>query len=583
MPDGTLIQGVPDGFTKSQLLAKYNKFQGIEPQSEQFWPEKPLAKNIFDRIGERFDKRNQALETASENPNFIGGNLGLMYNAVGQTLQKGLWDVPSEAMVSIANAIPKPVKDVGKFVYSSVANNPVVGPAVRGAATVLDQAAQGYDKFQRNHPTAGLYLDSTLGFGNAALSTLPVKGESIPSRAVGAGQDLAQKSKALVPTSKALTREEQTAALRKSASNLYQKSAAEDIQLGDKDISKLATSLNSLAPKTDLERRTWSSSNAAKQAQDIIESINTEVPSFNGLLAKRSELNSQIKVATRTGNDAEAYRLNRVKDSLDEAMMNSDSGTWQLANHQWAQQAVLDDIDEIVNKALTRAQPANSLDTALNNYLGGYKSKSLSDEEWKALKEVTNNSSFDKLRKGAASGLTKYVAGAVGSTGGPVGTAAGYLMGHYGSEFLKDSAIAAKVQKLDKFRDLVAGRKPPQITRAAETTEISGPKLLAPREKMSAIPMSEQEIAISRAKMTRGKSNAVDLSGGAIKPPVSIMEKMRENLGKKRSKEFSDLVQIYKDGDMSQNKFIKDTQQKFGLTTTQARSLAKEINTYGDR
>lgn len=457
MPDGTLIQGVPDGITKSQLLSKYAKYQGTPENAPS--PKNGLISRIQDDYTKRIGNMQQSADAYVSGKQ---GNLETAFQFGGQALNYGLNDIPGEVVKSVVDNTPDVVKDAASNLYNTIENIPGIGTPIRAGNYVLDQARQGYNKFKQNYPRAGRDLDAALGYGSAVAAALPIKGESLPSQAVGAGQSLVKKTTDLIPAKKSLSREEQTAQLRNSASNLYKQSAAEDLQLGEQDIGKLATSLNSLTPKTDLEKRSWASSNAAKQVQDITESLDTEIPSFNGLLAKRSELNSKIKVATRTGDDAEAYKLNRVKDALDEAMIGADSGKWQLANHQWAQQAVLDDMDEIVNKALTKAQPANSLDTALNNYLGSYKSKGLSDEEWKALKEVTNNSSFDKLRKGAASGLTKYAAAAIGSTGGPIGQATGYLMGHYGSEFLKDSAIASKVQKLDKFREMIANRKPPQ-------------------------------------------------------------------------------------------------------------------------
>jgi hypothetical protein len=454
----------------------------IPVEGDPFAPKKP---GFFDRMNNRFSKRDQDLALASEqagNGQFPGGNAGLMYNAIGQTLQKGLNDVPAEAISTVSNSIPQPVKQFGKDVYSNFKDTlpgRVIDPAVRGTGYVLGQASQGYNKFKQNHPTAGLYLDSTLGFGNALAATLPVKGQSIPSAAVEqtgktlkAGSELvkapvknvAQK----IAENRSLSREAQTAALRKKAQDNYALLKQEDIQLPEESVNKLANSLSSLTPKSDLEKRSWKSSGAAKHSEDILESISQETPSFNGLLSKRSEINSKIKVATRSGDDAEAYKLNRVKDALDEAMIGSDTGTWQLANHQWAQQAVLDDMDEIVNKALTKAQPANSLDTALNNYLNSYKSNSLSNEEWQALKDVTNNSSLDKLRKGAASGLVKYTAAAIGAKGGPVGAGAGYLMGHYGSEFLKDSAMASKVKRLDDFREMINARELPAAAEKAK-------------------------------------------------------------------------------------------------------------------
>lgn len=279
--------------------------------------------------------------------------------------------------------------------------------------------------------------------------------------------------------------------IRTAASQNYKTATAQSLPIDANSVSELGKNLSALEPTTDLEKRAWSSSKAADHVQDINNSLAIENPSFNGLLAKRTQLNSDIKVAARAGNDAEVQKLNRVKDALDATMIGSDPGTWRMANHQWAQQATLEDVDELVNRAATRAQPANSLDTSINNYLNSYKSNGLSDAERSALKSVTNNSSFDKLRKGAASGLLKFFSGTASSHLGPAGFIPGYLAGHYGSEFLKDSAMAAKLSKLDEFRGLIASRELPAPKPTQAPLQLTyQPSAIAVDSAGNAVPMS---------------------------------------------------------------------------------------------
>lgn len=432
---------------------------------------------FLDRVGSDFQKRQDMVKPAISD--MMSGQQGpteTLFQVFGKGPAGFANDVIGEGLKSAVSSLPEPVKQAGSDVLSTVGNT----AAGRMVGSAAEAASQAYDNFAQNHPRAARDVEAALNIGGLTGGFIPIKGKS----AIGAVTDVAKQglnnsvlgsaledaggeiinSAASSPANPVkLTREQQTAAVRKSASGLYQDSKAEDIAFNGSDTANLNSALTSLQPKTDLELRAWNDSGAAKKVQDITESLKTETPTLNGLLTQRNDLNSKIKVATRAGNDAEAYRLTRVKDALDQTMMSPDTKTWQLANHQWAQQAVLGDTDEIVNKALTRAQPANSLDTAINNYLGSYKSNGLSDKEWQALKDVTTNSSFDKLRKGAASGLLKFTTGAAGAHFGPAGSAAGYLMGHYGSEFLKDSAMAAKIEKLDKFRDMVMSRKPPEI------------------------------------------------------------------------------------------------------------------------
>lgn len=381
------------------------------------------------------------------------------------------------------------------------------------ALSALQQGGQVWDNFKSQNPILAQHIEAVGDIANAVpllkgaeTATMAAKSglSDIADVATNAANDELSQPKPTI----AQTREQQTASVRKSASDLYKDSNSQDISFDDNQTQDLNSAMSKLIPSSDLEQRSFNSSPASKQVQDITDSLSTENPTLNGMLAKRNEINSQIKVATRAGNDADAYHLNKVKDAMDETMMNGDTGTWQQANHQWAQQAILGDTDEIVNKALTKAQPANSLDTAVNNYLNSYKSNGLSDQEWQALKDVTNNSSFDKLRKGAASGLLKYTTGAAGAHFGVPGSVAGYLMGHYGSEFLKDSAMASKVAKLDDFRDMILSRMPPEIK-----PPVPKPEPLQLTDRGNAARISEaQQNAIQRLKEGR-------TGGGSIQKP----------------------------------------------------------------
>lgn len=486
MPDGTTIQGVPDGVTQSQLMDRYGKFQAAQPVAQSKGDDLSGGQDnsFFGRIGQ--DYQNRVAQGQQAANAYVSGDQGKIMTGLDFAGKIGAGtgaDAISEAAKSAYSYAPQGLKDAVSTGISALENSPP-GLLATDAAHYLGNQ---YQDLAQRYPNAARHVEAATDIGSLLAPEVPFKGTSLAGAAVDAASSGSKALVEAIPQSMQLAaddagramattsaREQQTAALRKSASDLYQDSSSQDIKFGDQDAQNLNSALSALQPKTDLEQRSWASSGAARQAQDIQASLATEAPTLNGLLAKRNELNSEIKVATRSGNDAEAYKLGRVKDAMDETMMNGETETWQLANHQWAQQAILGDTDEIVNKALTRVQPANSLDTALNNYLGSYKSNGLSDEEWQALKNVTNNSSFDKLRKGAASGLLKFSTGAVGAHAGPVGAAAGYLMGHYGSEFLKDSAMAAKVEKLDKFRELIMSREPPVTADEAKApTDIS--------------------------------------------------------------------------------------------------------------
>lgn len=460
----------------------------IDLNTAQFDTPHPAGGTIIDLNNAQFDAANQnygpppppnLMQKITQNLNQAGQQSTQDQNNYGPILG------PINAAGDVAGAIGKSGVDTFKSLFPGAAQDieSVVKPVVGAVAnTSPDNISNFFGGGQIGMPnTIGQDLSATaqaypkaahtLGnFANIAGAVAPAGKivdaviDGTPNAIKIAGNallDAADNELPPVPPGPALTREQQTAALRKSASNNYKNSADQDIAFSNQDSQNLDAALSKLQPKTDLETRVWSSSPAAAHVQDIQDSLATEDPTLNGMLAKRSQINSEINVANRQKNSALAGQLGQVKDAMDETMMNGDTGTWQQANHEWAQQAILGDTDELVNRAATKNQPANSLDTAINNYLLSYKGKSLSDAEFSALKNVADNSSFDTLKRGAASGLTKFAATSVGAHFGPVGAAAGYLMGHYGSEFLKDAAMTAKLAKLDEFRDLILSRKPP--------------------------------------------------------------------------------------------------------------------------
>lgn len=341
------------------------------------------------------------------------------------------------------------------------------------------------------------------------VATAPVRGAYQGVKKVGEGR----------AANKMARMRAETEAFGSGKDALRQQLKAENVQFTPEQSGQLAKKLKTVAPSDDLGKRDWSGSRAEKHLRDITESLAVENPSLDALAYKRASINSDITKAVRAGDKAEKTRLLELKDALTEGMKDADTGTWQKFNHAFGQHATLDDIDNLVERAASRTtQPANSLDTEINAWLRRH-GKTLNDEEYRALKDVTNNTVGGKLRKAAAGGLIKHTAAVAGSSvGGLPGATAGYLIGHFGSEFAKDAAMLSKLRKLDKFRELVMNRKAPRsgvnITKAnpKEAT-----KLLAAPGKLSRLPMTERELNIARAQINRGNRGIVPSEGSAIR------------------------------------------------------------------
>ena len=433
LPDGRILRNVPEGTTKAEIAAK----MGIE------MPEQPtglsgVVARKAENIAESRAQTEAGMQPAALGAYRTGGEvLGGLAEGVEQMALKAVpYEGPlmaAQQLGSLAGKLPIPgdERNIGEF-----------------TSDLLGAGLQKASEFEEEHPVGVGTARATLGYASAipGVSTAKRTAQSV--------------TKPLSNAERMARQAERTKQLRKEGTAGYKEVRVSGDMVSPKDTVKLHKALSELKPGSAIQQRSWMESGAGKKVQDILSDLEVADPSFDDLLTLRTDLNSEIRAAYRSGKSAPAGQLEKVKNKLDDVMINPDSGAWQAANHKWAQQATLGDIDTMVAKASGRAQPANSLDTAINNYLNNpKKSGHLSDTEWQLLKDVTDNTKVQDLRKGAASGLVKYGTAALGAKLGVPGAGAGYLLGHYGSDFLKNAAMTSKLKKLDKFYDAIEGRE----------------------------------------------------------------------------------------------------------------------------
>lgn len=466
-----------------------NPFDQFEPETSQNIPANEGDRGFFQRVGDRFEKRNQALENASQNSDFMGGNAGLMYNAIGQTLQKGLYDIPTEAMVSAGKAIPQPVKNFASDVYSDFKNTipgSVVDTAARGASYVMDQASQGYDKFQRNHPTAGLYLDSTLGFGNAALAALPVKGESIPSRAVGAGQ------KAVKNTEKFYAQN-----IRKYSPDI---SPDEIRQIGGQLIDKANKSGAVIKPEAatgfidDIARKIspkgkWEGAATLKSEVDDIVSNLAELRGQPMSLDDAMGLESRLgKLAYSTKNysmgkfSPEGKQLIDIKGALSDMIDNAaESGlvagdesaisAWREGQKYWSASIKARDIDRIIENAQYMDNPATSIRVGMRGIIRDKnKFSKLSDEQKFYVRRAAKTGVITDAYRAGSSLLGPIITGSIGGTAGAlvgglpgaaIGAAASAAPSYFLRTVAKEAATARQTKRaMRAYESMIEGVGP---------------------------------------------------------------------------------------------------------------------------
>lgn len=482
----------------------YEKYAKAPQPTEQLRPKEPIqeiarlsspkqygppeAPNFFERVGADFQKRDENLQKASENPDFFGGEAGLMYNAIGQNFQKYLSDVPGEAIVSAGKAIPQPLKDYGSRVYSNFKGGtfgPLINAPIDAAGYVLGQAAEGYDKFKRNNPTAGLYADSTLGYGNAALAALPVKGESLPSRAIGAGQELVDD--AAKPVAKFAEQN-----LIKHAPDISSDSVR---QIGGDLMSKAGKSGAVIHPQAatgfidDVVNKVqpkgvWAkAANIRTEVDDIVENM-AALRGQAMSLEDAMELESTIgKLAYSPKNYSmgkftpEGSQLLKIKNSLSDMVDNAaDAGlvtgdanaiaAWREGQKYWAASVRARKLENIIENAGYMDSPAKSIQVGMKNLIKNKNEFSkYSKAEQALIRQAATTGVVTDFYRIGASGLGPLAAGAVGgavgmAVGGPLGAAVGTVSSaaasNVGREASKAIATSRQMARANKAYKAVA-------------------------------------------------------------------------------------------------------------------------------
>ncbi len=160
MPDGTVVQGVPDGMTKSQLLAKYQKFSA--PATDQ----SGFANNVSK------DWQNRQQQVSDIESNLNAGNLNPL-GATAGVASAGLGavgDVAGEGAKSAWNAVPKiitkPIESSAEYLKNQFAQTPE-GIALGIAAPIVKSE---YNNFEQSSPNMAQGLNLA---GNVA-KTLPI-------------------------------------------------------------------------------------------------------------------------------------------------------------------------------------------------------------------------------------------------------------------------------------------------------------------------------------------------------------------------------------------------------------------------
>lgn len=265
-------------------------------------------------------------------------------------------------------------------------------------------------------------------------------------------------------------------------------------------------------------------------------------------------------------------KMRKIVDSVDTA------GNDALTNGRtlWRAKSMVADLEAIAERAALSPNTGKALQA-------GYKALYLDKDRinsWpKEAKEL--------LRKAADPNATDAILDFVGSrlpamiglgTGNPLAAAGAQTLGA-AARGGKEAVIATRGAKVQQsvINDAVGKLRPVKIDapQTPPTLQLAAP------DKMSRLPMTDTQVNIAQQLMT--KPTRLPEGGTKIQTPVSQLTKLSDKLGRQKAAELKASIQMLRDGSISQNQFVKDTIRDFKLTPTQARSLAKESKTYGDK
>lgn len=504
-PDGAVyhVDG-PEGATEEQAM------QQVMAQHQQ-------PQGFGARLGQDLQNRQQQGQQILKS-DISGPSKVIQYvGKVGGGLAN---DAIGEATPEILKKISGGAVDLADKALQYAPGYQAYGKAV---GNTVNAGSGAWNNFSQAHPEIAGDISAVGEVGKLAGNLASIKGGT---NAVRGGLNAASdalvnraQSRAVAnisPASQSLTLAEQAARDKAAASTGYNGQA--DIAFSDPQLQSLKSNLSSMIPKRDAALRAWNNTAASGHVNDLLQSMETEPLTFDGALAQRSAINDSWSAASRAGKSAEASQLSQVKDALDKTMINPETGSWQSANRQFGIASTKQDFSDMVDSALDKAQPANSLDTAVGRYLNSWRGKTLTDSERNILEQLTKNTFTKELKRNIAGRLTSAVASGVGaSVGGVPGAVAGDLIGTFASKLARDSAMADKVAGLQEFFDAMDKRPMPSIPASAPTPpplQLTGPGAVQTVDSLgnvSRTPNPAHEIVTPQTRPITGASGGQSL------------------------------------------------------------------------
>ena len=427
--DAAPVGGLPQGFVLDE--------EAIAPMAAQ------QPETTFDRRKREVQDIMQKSVSGEINP-FVGG-VGIIGKSAGFVGEKALEPVMAAAKGAYRMMSPQQQKAL------SLVGKNYIAPAAEKFTELHTEAEQAAPQTTLLADAAANILG--LGIGSAAVPVKPaVKGLANIASKIDPLAAIDRAGQKIVTPKVAKATINETALAKKDAGTSFDKLREENLIIEPENLKSLNRGLASLEPAGIDEKKIWGKSRAAKHVQEMQESMGEGAYVFNDAIARRQAIVSDIKKAYKTADglgENDARQLIQVRDKIDDVIGEKIAPI----NLKWRKAAINQDLDQMVDFALGKQQPANTFNTQINNYIRK-KGRTLPENIRVALKDLAKDSKGMKLTKAIASGLTKY---ALMAKGGPVG----FFAGHYAAEASKDAAMWIKLHKLDEIRDMIEAMELP--------------------------------------------------------------------------------------------------------------------------
>ena len=139
---------------------------------------------------------------------------------------------------------------------------------------------------------------------------------------------------------------------------------------------------------------------------------------------------------------------------------NAGFQAWRDAQFQWAQLSKMREIESMIRVAEDAKNYNSSIDSQVRALLkNNKKTKWYSPEEIAAIRQIKSTGGKEYALSLLGSGINKYVAGLIGSSGGPLGAVAGYAAAEGLSKLSNNALQKIKGQKAQNAVQTIANRK----------------------------------------------------------------------------------------------------------------------------